>query len=185
MPGKTPSQPLDHISEAILPIRGQRVLLDSTLAKLYGIETRALVQAVNRNAARFPDDFCFRLTGEEGRALRSQTVMSNTGRGGRRHAPYAFTEQGVAMLSSVLRSPTAVAVNIEIMRVFVRLRRALADNRQLASQFAALESRLEKRLDGHDEVIERILEAIRRLMRPDQPARRPIGFVTDEQKPSS
>lgn len=143
MPGKSASQPLDRISEAILPIRGQRVLLDSALARLYGIETRVLVQAVNRNAARFPDDFCFRLTEEESRALRSQTVISNTGRGGRRHAPYAFTEQGVAMLSSVLRSPTAIAVNVEIMRVFVR------------------------------------------LIRPDQPVRRPIGFVTDEGKPSS
>jgi hypothetical protein len=184
MPRTLPSLPLDRIGDAILLVRGQRVMLDSTLAGLYGIETRALIQAVNRNLSRFPQDFCFRLTDEEGSALRSQTVMSNPGRGGRRTAPYAFTEQGVAMLSSVLRSPTAVAVNIEIMRTFVQIRRALADSRELADRFAALEHRLESRLDGHDEVIAKILEAIRGLMSTERPARRPIGFVTDEAKSS-
>lgn len=180
MPPTLPSLPLDRIGDAILLVRGQRVMLDSALAELYGIETRALIQAVNRNLPRFPQDFSFRLTDEESRALRSQTVMSNTGRGGRRTAPYAFTDQGVAMLSSVLRSPTAVAVNIEIMRTFVQLRRALAGGGELADRFAALERRLESRLDGHDEVIAKILEAIRGLVSPEQPAKRPIGFVTDE-----
>lgn len=142
MPRTFPSLPLDRIGDAILLVRGQRVMLDSALSGLYGIETRALIQAVNRNLPRFPQDFCFRLTDEESRALRSQTVMSNTGRGGRRTTPYAFTEQGVAMLSSVLRSPTAVAVNTEIMRTFVQLRRALVDSRELADRFAALERRL-------------------------------------------
>lgn len=180
MARSTPPLPLDRINQAVLHIRGQRVLLDSTLANLYGIETRVLVQAVRRNSPRFPDDFCFRLTADETRALRSQDVMSNTGHGGRRHAPYVFTEQGVAMLSSVLRTPSAIAVNIEIMRAFVHLRRLLGENRLLAEQFAELERRLERRLEAHDEVIAQILEAIRSLIRPNHPVKRPIGFVTDD-----
>ena len=155
-------------------------MLDSTLAGLYGVETRTLVQALKRNADRFPADFCFQLDAEEVRILRSQTVMSSGGWGGLRRAPFAFTEQGVAMLSSVLRSPGAFAVNIEIMRTFVQLRRTLAGNKMLAEQFAALERRIEGRLTVQDDTIREILEAIRGLMKPPDPPGRPIGFVTDE-----
>jgi hypothetical protein len=122
MPTDASLIPAERIDGAILLIRGQKVMLDSHLAGLYGVETRALVQAVQRNLERFPDDFMFRLTADEFDHLRSQFVISSPNRGGRRFAPYAFTEQGVAMLSSVLRSERAVQVNIEIMRAFVRLR---------------------------------------------------------------
>lgn len=158
-------------------------MLDSTLAGLYGIETRTLVQAVARNLTRFPDDFCFRLDADEVRNLRSQIVMSSSGWGGRRSAPYAFTEQGVAMLSSVLRSPAAIAMNIEIMRAFVQFRRVLFENRRLAERLAQLQDRLDSRLAAQDQIIREILEAIRQLMMPPEPARRPIGFVTGDTKP--
>ncbi len=125
MARKDHALPVERISQAILIVRGHRVMLDSALAELYEIETRALVQAVARNPNRFPPDFCFRISAEEAGTLRSQIVISNGGRGGRRYPPYAFTEQGVAMLSSVIRSPTAIAVNMEIMRAFVHLRRAV------------------------------------------------------------
>jgi hypothetical protein len=115
-----------HIQRSILSLRGERVILDADLAALYGVETKALVQAVKRNPARFPADFMFQLTPDEYARLRSQTVTSNERRDGRRTAPYPFTEQGVAMLSSVLRSTRAVRVNVEIMRAFVRLRALLA-----------------------------------------------------------
>jgi hypothetical protein len=174
--------PVEQIADAVLLIRGHRVLLDSTLAGLYGVETRALVQALKRNAERFPEDFCFRLDADETLVLRSRTVMSNIGRGGRRSAPFAFTEQSVTMLSSVLRSPSAIAVNIEIMRTFVHLRRTLAENKKLAEQFAALELRLERRFANQDRAVAGILEAIRGLMKLPERAGRPIGFVTDEVK---
>ena len=115
-----------HIARHILSLRDQRVMLDAELAALYGVETKVLVQAIKRNIERFPADFMFQLSAEEFANLRSQFVTSSSGYGGRRYAPYAFTEQGVAMLSSVLNSPRAIAVNIEIMRAFVRLRGLLA-----------------------------------------------------------
>ncbi len=121
-----------RIQRAIRELRGHKVMLDADLAALYGVQTRELVQAVKRNAARFPADFMFRFAPSEVASLRSQSVISNGGRGGRRTAPYAFTEQGVAMLSSVLRTRRAVRVNIEIMRAFVRLRRYLQTHEQLA-----------------------------------------------------
>ena len=175
--------PVSEISHSIVLIRGQRVMLDSTLADLYGIETRTLVQAVVRNLGRFPEDFCFRLDSKDVQDLRSQFVMSSSGWGGRRNAPYAFTEQGIAMLSSVLRSSAAIAVNIEIMRTFVQFRRMISENRQLAERFAELERRLDKRLVAQDHAINEIMAAIRQLMKPPEPARRPIGFVTDDVKP--
>jgi len=125
-------------------------------------------------------DFLFELDGDEWDRLRSQTVTSNPGRGGRRHPPYAFTEQGVAMLSSILKSPRSIAVNIEIMRTFVRLRDFVAANKELARQFSALEARIDKRLAGHDQAIVEILSAIRTLMKPGESVKRPIGFVTSE-----
>lgn len=177
----TPTQgmlvPSERIAHSILLLRGQKVLLDADLAELYGVETKVLVQAVKRNLERFPDDFMFQLDAEEFAALRSQSVTSNTGRGGRRYAPYAFTEQGVAMLSTVLSSPQAIAVNIEVMRAFVRLREMLAGNKELAAKLGELE----RKLKGHDQAIAGILDAIRQLMAPPPaPKKRPIGFVTGE-----
>ncbi len=170
--------PTERIANAILIVRGHRVMVDVDLAVLYGVPTRVLLQAVRRNAERFPEDFMFELGPEEWAVLRSQIVTSKEGRGGRRYAPYAFTEQGVAMLSSVLRSPRAIAVNVEIMRAFVRLREVLAANKELAKQFAALEARIDKRLADQDQAIVEILRAIRELMSPPSSGpKRKIGFV--------
>jgi hypothetical protein len=160
-------------------LRGHKVLLDEDLATLYGVVTGALIQAVKRNIGRFPTDFMFQLTPAEWTALRSQTVISKPGRGGRRFAPYAFTEQGVAMLSSVLGSERAIAVNIEIMRAFVQLRGLLASNKELARRFDQLEARLDKKLADHDDAIAAILSAIRELMNPPALKRRPIGFTAN------
>ena len=141
MAGRPALVPAERIERSILSIRGHRVMIDSDLAELYGVETRALVQAVQRNRERFPDDFMFQLTREEFDHLRSQSVTSSLGWGGRLYPPYAFTEQGVAMLSSVLRSERAVQVNIEIMRAFVRLREMLASHAELARKLDALEKK--------------------------------------------
>ena len=160
-----------QIERQILLIRGEKVMLDTDLAALYQVETRALTQAVKRNIERFPEDFMFQLSKEEFDHLRSQTVTSSWG--GRRYPPYAFTEQGVAMLSSVLRSTRAVQVNVEIMRAFVRLRRMLASNRKLEEQLNALEQK-------YDRQFKVVFDAIRQLMAPPEPAKkRPIGFVWD------
>ena len=149
-------------------------MIDVDLAALYGVETRVLVQAVTRNIERFPADFMFQLTNQEVKNLRSQSVISSSGHGGRRTPPYAFTEQGVAMLSSVLNSPQAIAVNIEIIRAFVRLREMLASNKELAIKL----EELERKLQTHDQAIAGILNAIRELMKPPEPPhKRPIGFV--------
>ena len=174
---------VEGIIRAILVLRGHRVLLDEMLAELYGVETKVLIQAVKRNRARFPPDFMFQLAASEWDGLRSQFVTSKPGRGGRRYSPYAFTEQGVAMLSSVLGSDRAIAVNIQIMRAFVRMRELLISNRELAEKLDQLEARLEKKLASHDEAIAAILSAIRELMSPTPPKRRSIGFTADlEQK---
>ena len=172
------------ITRAILVLRGHKILLDEDLAALYGVVTGVLVQAVKRNIARFPADFMFQLTAVEWTALRSQTVIAKPGRGGRRSAPYAFTEQGVAMLSSVLGSERAIAVNIEIMRAFVQLRGLLASNKELARRFHQLEARLDKKLADHDDAIAAILSAIRQLMNPPEPKRHGIGFTAHiDEKP--
>jgi len=164
---------VNRVERTILVLRGQRVILDADLAILYGVETREVVQAVTRNAQRFPADFVFRLTAEELGRLRSQFVISKpSGRGGRRTAPYAFTEQGVAMLSSVLRSRRAVRVNIEIMRAFVRLRRMLQGNADLARKLDALERK-------YDSQFRVVFDAIRELMTPPANAGHRIGFGTD------
>ena len=133
--------PTERITQAILLIRGHKVMLDADLAALYGVTTAAIVQAVKRNAERFPADFMFQLTAAEAVRLRSQTVISKHAHGGRRTQPYAFTEQGVAMLSSVLRSPRAIQVNVEIMRAFVRLRQMLESHADLAKKLNALEKK--------------------------------------------
>ena len=166
--------PVDRIERAILLIRKQKVMLDADLAELYGVETRVLVQAVKRNLERFPGDFMFQLSREEFAALRSQSVTSSDW-GGRRYAPYAFTEQGVAMLSSVLHSQRAIQVNIEIMRAFIRLRQILASHADLARKLDALEKK-------YDAQFKEVFEAIRQLMKPPEPKRRPIGFRTGDEK---
>ena len=184
----TALQPL--IGSRILTLREQRVMLDADLAELYGVETRVLVQAVKRNLGRFPEDFMFQLSGEEWQALRSQTVISNAeGRGGRRTAPYAFTEQGVAMLSSVLGSTRAIAVNIEIMRTFVRVRALAATHGDLAKRLGELEQATEALAMSHDTLnrntraqFKQVFDALRELMTPPDPPKRPIGFVTPEDK---
>lgn len=160
------------IQRAVLRIRGQNVMLDADLASLYHVEVKVLNQAVKRNRPRFPPDFMFLLTLKEATSLRSQFVTAKTGSGGRRTLPYVFTEQGVAMLSSVLRSERAVRVNITIMRAFVQLRRILGANEELARKLAALE----RKYDGQFHVV---FEAIRQLMTPSQPRRRSIGFGRD------
>ena len=165
----TRSPSLVTVERRILLVRGHRVLLDAHLAALYGVETRAVVQAVRRNPRRFPPDFMFRLDHEETARLRSQTVISN-GRGGRRYAPYVFTEQGVAMLSSVLRSARAIDVNVQIMRAFVRMREMLATHADLQRKIETLERK-------YDDQFIVVFDAIRELMSPraNRP-RRPIGF---------
>lgn len=185
----------DRRRNAVILLRGEKVLFDSDLADFYGVTTKALNQAVKRNRGRFPNDFMFRLTTDETarlnrsqsvtgsqKTLRSQTVTSKSeARGGRRYLPLAFTEQGVAMLSSVLRSERAVQVNIEIMRAFVRLRQILAINADLARRL----DELERRVGGHDEEFVHVLRAIRQLMEPPAtpPKRRRIGFYMPENEP--
>ena len=184
--------PAEQIALRIRHFRGEKVLLDFDLAALYGAETRVINQAVRRNADRFPADFMFQLSSEEAETLSqvvtpsvaghnvsnsSQIVMSSGKYRGKRYRPYAFTEQGVAMLSSVLNSESAVKMNIAIMRAFVQLRRALETNRELARKF----SELERRIDKHDTEIDAILEAIRQLMAPPEKPRREIGFHVREE----
>jgi ORF6N domain len=165
------TQLVTGIESKIYSIRGQRVMLSNDLADLYGIETKVLHQAVRRNLDRFPEDFQFSLTNQEFTILRSQTVTSSWG--GTRYAPLAFTEQGVAMLSSVLRSPEAVAVNIQIMRTFVKLRSILAEHEDLKRQLATLE----RKYDGHFKIV---FDAIKELMTPPEPVKkRRIGFIQD------
>src|SRR6266478_2929606 len=167
-----------RITRSIVVIRGQKVMLSQDLAALYGVAVKALNQAVKRHARRFPGDFVFQLTFEEFDNLKSQFVTSSWG-GIRRALPYAFTEQGVAMLSSVLNSERAVKVNIAIMRAFVKLRRILETSRDLARKF----SDLERRVGKHDEEIAGIIEAIRQLMAPAEKPRREIGFHVREKTP--
>jgi hypothetical protein len=163
-----------ELERAILQLRGERVMLDSDLADLYGVETRVLVQAVKRNGDRFPADFAFQLSAQEFTNLKSQSVtssLSGVGHGGRRKRPWVFTEQGVAMLSSVLRSDRAVRVNIEIMRTFVRLRQLLASHTDLAKRL----DELERKYDKHFAVV---FDAIRQLMTPPAKPQNEIGYHT-------
>jgi len=165
---------VEQIESKMFLIRGQKVMLSMHLAELYEVETRALVQAVKRNIERFPEDFMFQLNPEEFAILKSQIVTSSWG--GVRTAPYAFSEQGVSMLSSVLRSDRAIQVNIEIMRAFVRLRQMLASNVELSRKLAALEKK-------YDLQFKAVFDAIRDLMTPLEPRKkRPIGFAPWEEK---
>ena len=168
MASKRSIVPFERIQNAILLIRGDKVMLDADLAALYGVETKVLVQAVKRNKHRFPPDFMFQLTRAEFEILRSQTVTSSQW-GGRRYPPYAFTEQGVAMLSSVLNSRRAIRVNIEIMRAFVWLRQMLTSHAELARRI----DELERRYDGQFRVV---FQVIRELMAPPDRERKQIGY---------
>jgi hypothetical protein len=165
-------EPAERVGRAIRLIRGEKVILDADLAELYGVATRVLVQAVKRNPERFPEDFMFQLTAEEFTVLRSQFVTSR-GWGGRRYPPYAFTEQGVAMLSGVLRSPRAVRVNIEIMRAFVRMRQLLASHAKLEKKLLELEEK-------YDGQFAMVFEALKQLMALPEPKRLRIGFRREE-----
>jgi ORF6N domain len=191
--------PIERIAASIYFLRGQRVMLDYDLAGLYGVATKVLNQAVKRNRERFPNDFMFQLSPAETRSFRlefvtttvgtvssqepkrnwSQIVTSSRARRGITYRPYAFTEQGVAMLSSILKSKRAVKVNVAIMRAFVKLRGALETNRDLARKFAEME----KRIGKHDQEIHAILEAIRELMALPEEPRREIGFHVRETAP--
>lgn len=168
----------EAIEQRIFNIRGQKVMLDSDLAELYKVETRTLIQAVKRNINRFPSDFMFQLNYQEVASLRSQIVTSKSGRGGRRYMPYVFTEQGVAMLSSVLNSERAIQVNIAIMRAFVKLREILSTHKELAHKLEQLERKIEK----HDDEIKLIFDAIRQLMTPPETKKKKIGFRRDAEK---
>lgn len=159
-------------------IRGQRVMLSTDLARLYGVEPKALIQAVKRNASRFPDDFMFPVDWQEVTILRSQFVTLKEHGKHPKYPPYAFTEQGVAMLSSVLRSERAVQVNIAIMRVFVRLRETLAAHKDLAEKL----NELERRVANSEEGIQTLFDAIRQLMAPPASSRKQIGFHVREQR---
>jgi hypothetical protein len=167
---KSVSAAREQILRSIFVIRRQRVILDRDLAEMYAVPTKVLIQAVKRNASRFPADFMFQLSSREFRNLRSQIVISSLW-GGRRTAPYAFTEQGVAMLSTVLRSRRAIGVNIEIMRAFVRLRRMIAEYEELGRRIEALE----KRTDGQFEVV---FDAIRALINVEAKPKRRVGYLT-------
>jgi methyl-accepting chemotaxis protein len=165
--------PVESIAQRIFLIRGQKVMLDVDLAKLYQVPTKRLNEAVKRNLSRFPGDFMFQLAEGEVESLRSQFATSNPGRGGRRTSPNAFTEHGVVMLSSVLTSDRAIQMNIAIVRAFVRLRELLVANKDLANRLEQIESRM----DEHASVINILAEEINNMKAlPPEPEKRPIGF---------
>lgn len=168
--------PVERIERSILLLRGQRVMLDSDLAELYGVTTKRLNEQVRRNLDRFPADFMFVLSGEEFARLRSHFATSKPGRGGRRTLPCAFSEHGAVMLASVLSTRRAIEVSVLVVRAFVSMRRALAGHAELARKLAELEAKL----GSHDTQIAALLEAIKRLMAPPAPPRRKVGFMVKE-----
>ena len=179
MPNRQAIIPIGRIEQDILLLRGQKVILDADLAQLYGVATKVLNQAIKRNIERFPEDFMFQLTDGESAALRSQIVTSKEGRGGRRYAPYAFTEHGAIMAASVLNTEQAVKVSVYVVRAFVKLREMLSTHKQLAQKLAELERGLQK----HDHQILALVEAIRQLMEPPpEPKRKPIGYATEHEE---
>lgn len=172
--------PIEKITSKIYLIRKEKVMLDSDLADLYGVETKVLVQAIKRNIDRFPKDFMFQLTADQHKILRSQFVTSNWG--GRRYPPYVFTEQGVAMLSSVLKSKQAIKVNIAIMRAFVELRKFLYSNDKLAVKLNELEKETKERFEEHQKQISLIFEAIKQLIKDDSKPKKQVGFTLPKKK---
>jgi len=180
MEGQTSLVPLERIERAIILVRGEKVMLDSDLAEIYGVETKALNRAMKRNANRFPPDFMFQLTVEETANLRCQ-IGTSSSYGGRRYLPYAFTEHGALMLANVLNSERAAQTSVQVVRAFVRLRQMLASNAELARKLAAME----KKYDAQFKVV---FEAIRQLMSPPAKPKREIGFHAkddDDQKPKA
>lgn len=163
---------VQFVERRIYLIRGQKVMLDSDLAELYGVPTKVLNQQVRRNRGRFPEDFMFQLSVEETEFLRSQFATIKAGHGGRRSPPYAFTEAGVAMLSSVLNSERAIEVNITIMRAFIRLRQLLESNEELNKKFAAVI----RKLSTHDKYFRIVFDELKRLTEEPTPPRKTIGF---------
>ncbi len=185
MKTKTIIIPHQPVEDLIHTLRGQRIILDSDLAKVYGVTTTRLNQQVRRNADRFPADFAFQVTADEFAGLMLQIATSKKGRGGRRKLPLAFTEHGAIMAANVLNSPRAVQMSVFVVRAFVKMREILGDNRHLAEKLAELERRLTGRLDVHEQAIVHILDEIKKLMEPlpppPEPKRREIGFhVRDE-----
>jgi hypothetical protein len=176
--------PTERITQSILVLRGQKVLLDSDLAALYGVPTKRFNEQVKRNLERFPDDFMFQLTENEFAALRSHFATSNdkpAGRGGRRYLPFAFTEHGAIMAAMILNSLQATEVSVYVVRAFVQLREVLASHKELAKRLDELEAKLTRKLAGHDQAIAGLIDTIRELMSPlAAPKKRSIGFVTDD-----
>ncbi len=174
----SPIVSVDSVTYRIHLVRGQKVMLDADLAELYGVPTKRFNEQVKRNIDRFPADFMFQLTDEEHAALRSQIATSNTGRGGRRYAPYAFTEHGAIMAATILNSPKAVEMSVFIVRAFVQLREVLSTHKELASKL----EELERKVSSHDQAIAGLIDAIRQLMAPAAQASRPIGFTAEIEK---
>jgi hypothetical protein len=183
--------PAGTIERRIIVVRGEKVLFDADLAALYGTTTKRLNEQVRRNLERFPGDFMFRLTDQELSSLRSQIATSNgkaLGHGGRRYAPYAFTEHGALMAAAILNTPRAVEVSVYVVRAFVRLREVLATHKDLARKLEDLERRTEALALKHDQLaastraqFREVIQALRALMRPPEPRKRPIGFVTPKE----
>jgi len=175
--------PVRGVEHRIVLLRGQRVIIDADLADLYAVETRVLNQAVKRNLERFPEDFTFQLSARELENWRSQVVISNSSaKMGLRRPPFAFIEHGALMAAAVLNSPRAVEMSLYVVRAFVRMREVLATHKELARRLDQIEARIGRKLATHDQAIAGILDAIRQLMTPPDPPRRPIGFLTPQQK---
>ena len=187
MKKRAPIVPTDSLESRILTLRGQKVILDSDLAAIYGVETKALNRAAKRNAKRFPSDFVFQLTSEEAEFLRCQFGTSNEGRGGRRFLPYAFTENGAVMAANILNSAQAVRMSIFVVRAFIRMRELLTGSKELAAELKKLEAKLTTRLDVHETAIVDVLRRIMQLLDPP-PAppvpEREMGFHTTIKRPA-
>ena len=168
--------PSERVFDSIITLRSKRVILDSDLAKFYGVATKRLNEAVRRNAQKFPSDFSFLLKNEEVAILRSQIATSSSGYGGRRYTPRAFTEHGAIMAATLLNSPVAVQMSILVVRAFVKMREELASTRELAVKLKELEQKLTSRIDGHDQTILELIEQMREFMYPPIQEKPPIGF---------
>jgi len=170
-----------RVDSKILVLRGQRVIVDADLAELYGVQVRHLNQQVKRNAKRFPPTFRFQLSAQEFKILRSQNVISSEGHGGARYRPHAFTEHGAIMAATVLNSERAIEMSVFVVQAFVRMRRAIAANRNVLAKLAEVE----RRLETHDADIQDLMDAIRELINPPDPPRRRIGFEAPSDSPGS
>ncbi len=174
----TPAQDRSSLTSRIHFVRGQKIMLDADLAELYGISTRVFNQAIKRNSERFPLDFMFRLDDKEYKSLRSQFVISNVGRGGRRHSPMAFTEHGAIMAATILNSQRAIEMSVFIVRAFVQLRDMVSNHSELTDKL----NKLESKVSGHDQEIANLFETIRQLMMSPTQTRRFVGFRTNRQE---